>query len=176
MKNHKANRRSGFSLLEVTIGSALAAIVAVMASGVAFDVSRHLADNITETQVACESRMAIESLRRDFGGCCPDATGGDRSKWRLVGRMIPSAQEIRLCYDSDRDATADWIAPDRVVTYTLSNGRLIRTDQLTGNVYTVARFVDDINITVGSGEITILIDFQIGNFTETYTFIAQDVS
>ena len=61
----KTNRR-GFSLLEVTIGAMMAGAVAIMASGVAFDVTRHLADNIAETQVAAEARLAIESFRRDF--------------------------------------------------------------------------------------------------------------
>ena len=170
-----AKRRRGFSLLEVTIGSMLAAMVAVMASGVAFDVSRHLVDNIAESQVSAEARLAIESLRRDFGGCCPDATTGDRSSWRLVGRMLPTSRELRLCFDASRDATADWIAPDRVITYSLSGDQLVRSDSISGTVYTVARYVDDIDMTVAANEITILIDFQIGDFNETYTFVTRDV-
>ena len=170
-----SSQRRAFSLLEVTIGSMLAAMVAVMASGIAFDVSRHLADNIAESQVSAEARLAIESLRRDLGGCCPDATLGDRSRWRLVGRMIPSTREIRLCYDADRDASADWVAPDRVIIYSLDGNRLVRSDAVSGNVYTVARFVDDIAITAAANEITIAIDFRLGEFVETYTVQTRDV-
>ena len=169
------NRRAGFSLLEVTIGSLMAAMIAVMASGVAFDLTRHMADNIAESQVSSEARLAIESFRRDFGGCCPDATTGDRSTWRLVGRMLPTTRELRLCFDSGRDATADWVAPDRVITYSLDGDQLIRTDSISGTVYTVARYVEDIDMVASANEITISIDFQLGDFVETYTFVTRDV-
>jgi hypothetical protein len=39
----------------------------------------------------------------------------------------------------------------------------------------VARFVDDINVTAAANEIAISIDFQIGDFDETYTFTTRDV-
>ena len=168
-------RRRGFSLLEVTIGSMLAAGLVVMAAGVAVDVTRYVAANISETQVACEARMAIESFRRDFGGNSADVTTGDIHQWRLVGRMIPNTSELRLCYDSDLDATADWIAPDRVITYTLSGDRLIRSDLTSGSTYTVARHVDAVNFSAGSDVITIVIDFEFGDYSETYTFETSDV-
>ena len=154
----------------------LAAMVAVMASGVAFDVSRHFADNIAESQISTEARLAIESLRRDFGGCCPDTNLGDRSQWRLVGRMIPSTREIRLCYDADRDATADWVAPDRVVTYSLNpvTGWFDLTPSGDPSLR-LPRFVDDIAITAAANEITIDIDFRLGDFAETYTIQTRDV-
>ena len=156
----KANRR-GFSLLEVTIGAMMAGVVAIMASGVAFDVTRHLADNIAETQVAAEARLAIESFRRDFGGSSPDLRTGERNEWRLVGRLVPSVDELRLCFDADQDASADWIAPDRVITYSLDGNRLIRSDAISGDVFTVARFVDDVQFVVVAGRIEISIDFCV---------------
>jgi type II secretory pathway component PulJ len=161
--------------LEITIASIISAIVVLMASGVAVDVSRHMAANILETQVAAEARLAIESFRRDFGGSSPDNQLGDRSEWRLVGRFIPNPGELRLCFDADQNATADWVAPDRVITYTVDGDQLVRTDQLTGNVYTVARWVDDAQFTVGANEIVITIDFEAGDFTETYTFATSDI-
>lgn len=175
---HKSNRQSarrGFTLLEVTIGSMMAAMVTIMASGVAFDVSRHFVSNIAETRVAAESRLAIESLRRDFSGSSPDVSTGERSEWRLVGRLIPSVDELRLCYDAEQDGSADWIAPDRVITYTLVGNELIRTDAVSGNVYRVARFVDDVQFVAAAGVITVTIDFALGDFTETYTFETGDL-
>ncbi len=170
----KTNRR-GFSLLEVTIGAAMAGAVAIMASGVAFDVTRHLVGNIAETQVAAEARLAIESFRRDFGGSSPDLRTGERNEWRLVGRLVPSVDELRLCFDADQDASADWIAPDRVITYSLDGNRLVRSDAVSGNVFTVARFVDDVQFVVVGGRIEISIDFAFGDFTETYSFVTADL-
>jgi prepilin-type N-terminal cleavage/methylation domain-containing protein len=167
--------RSGFSLLEITIASIISALVVLMASGVAVDVSRHMAANILETQVAAEARLAIESFRRDLGGSSPDVQLGDRAEWRLVGRLIPHSRELRLCFDSDQDATADWVAPDRVITYSLDGDQLIRTDLSTGNVYTVARWIDDVEFATAANEIRIIIDFEAGDFTETYTFATSDI-
>lgn len=173
-KSKRANR-SGISLLEVTIGALMAGTVAIMASSVAFDVTRHMVDNIAETQVATEARMAIESFRRDFGGSSPDLRTGQRNRWRLVGRLVPSVDELRLCFDADQDASADWIAPDRVITYSLDGDRLVRTDAISGNTFTVARYVDDVQFVTGGGRIDISIDFAFGGFTETYTFATADL-
>ncbi|QDT13320.1 prepilin-type N-terminal cleavage/methylation domain-containing protein [Stieleria marina] len=173
-KRTRSSRR-GFSLLEITIASIISAILVLMASGVAVDISRHMAANIVETQVTAEARLAIESFRRDFAGASPDDLTGDRMEWRLVGRMIPNSQELRLCFDADQNATADWVAPDRVIIYSLWDGQLIRSDATTGNTYTVARWVNDIDFNVGVNEIIITIDFEAGNFTETYTFATSDI-
>ena len=153
----------------------MAGAVAIMASGVAFDVSRHLADNIAETQVAAEARLAIESFRRDFGGSLPDLRAGERNQWRLVGRLVPSVDELRLCFDADQDASADWIAPDRVITYSLAWRSIgpFGCDQR--RVFTVARFVNDVQFVVAGGEINISIDFTFGGFAETYSFATADL-
>ena len=163
------------SLLEVTIGTMMATMIAMMAAGVAVDVTRHMADSIAETQIAGEARLAVETLRRDFSGSSLDDTEGDPATWRLVGRMIPTINELRLCFDSGRDATADWIAPDRVIIYTQIDDRLIRSDQISGNSYTVARYVDDVEFIAAGGQITVTIDFAIGDAAETYTVVASDV-
>ena len=89
--------------------------------------------------------------------------------------MIPTTRQLRLCFDAHRDATADWVSPDRVITYSLAGNQRIRSDSISGTVYTVARHVEDINITVSANEITILVDFRVGDFAETYTFITRDV-
>lgn len=176
MRNKRAAAaRRGISLLEVTIGTMMASMLAIMAVGVAVDVTGHMADNIAETKIAGEARMAVEALRRDFSGSSLDETTGTPHRWRLVGRMIPSVDELRLCFDSSTDATADWIAPDRVVTYSQVADQLVRTDQVSGSTFTVARYVDDVQFTASGGEITVLIDFAFGGLTDTYTFVTSDV-
>ena len=171
--NRKSSRR-GFSLLEVTIGTLMTAMLSVMVAGVAVDISRHTARNILETQIASEARLAIENFRRDFSGSCPDVVTGDQAQWRLVGRMIPSDQELRLCFDADRDASADWISPDRVVAYTLNGRELVRTDQLTGTTFTVARHVDGIKFKKGGSKLKVEIDFDLAGVVRSYTFEAAD--
>jgi hypothetical protein len=171
----RASKRSGISLLEVTIGTMLATMISIMATSVAVDVTRHMAANIAETQIASEARMAIESLRRDFSGSSLDDMTGDPDTWRLVGRMIPSVGELRLCFDANRDASADWIAPDRVIIYTQIGDRLVRSDQISGSSFTVARHVDDVRFVAAAGQITVLIDFTFAGTTETYTMVTSDV-
>ena len=173
-KSQPRNRR-GFSLLEVTIGAFMTSLLAVMAAGVAVDISRHTAANIRETQIAGEARLAIENFRRDFSGSCPDVFTGDQAQWRLVGRMIPNKQELRLCFDADRDVSADWIPPDRVITYTLQGTNLVRTDQLSGNTFTVARHVEDIKFKHGGNKIKVEIDFELADAFRSYTFVTADV-
>jgi len=172
---NRTNIRSGFSLLEATIATMMSTLVVTMAAGVAYDISRHMADNIVETQVALEARLAIESFRRDFGGSVPDHIDQETFQWRLVGTMIPTATELRLCFDNDLDASADWVDPDRVITYTLVEDRLQRHDAETGTTITVAHNVNDIQYAINGNDLEIDIEFQIGDFTQTYTFVTSDL-
>ena len=89
--------------------------------------------------------------------------------------MIPTVDELRLCFDAQQDATADWIAPDRVIIYTHVGDQLLRTDQISGVTYTVARYVEDVQFIAASDEIRVLIDFEFGGATESYTFVTADV-
>jgi type II secretory pathway pseudopilin PulG len=171
----KTKTRSGFSLLEVTIATMMGTMVVTMAAGVAFDVSRHMADNIVKTQVALEARLTIESFRRDFGGYTPDLFHEEIYEWRLVGIMIPTSNELRLCYDHDLDASADWVDPDWVVTYTFVDDRILRSDAVTGVTVTVAHNVSDIQFSIDGNDINIEIEFQVGGFTETYTFVTSNL-
>lgn len=168
-------KRGGLSLLEITIGSVMAATVTMMAAGVAFDMTNHMADTIARTRVATEARMAIEAFRRDFGGNDPDSPAGDRHHWRLVGSMIPSADELRLCFDEDDDSTADWIAPDRVIIYYELEGRLIRSDVASNRTNVIAHLVDSINFEVIGNELRITTVFQLGDVSETYVFNTPNI-
>lgn len=163
-------RRSGLSLLEVTIATIMAATVTMVAAGVAFDLTHHMADNIARTRVASEARLAIECFRRDFGGNDPDARIGDRNRWRLVGMMVPTADELRLCYDDDDDASADWISPDRVIIYYELDGQLVRADIESNRVNVIAHLVESVNFEVIGSELRISIAFQLGQVSETYVF------
>ncbi|MEL6105935.1 MAG: hypothetical protein AAFU85_07860 [Planctomycetota bacterium] len=169
------SKRRGMSLLEVTIGAMMVATVTVVAAGVAVDMTRSMAGNISETRVAAEARLAIESFRRDFAGNDPDSRIGERDQWRLVGRMIPANDELRLCFDSGTNRTADWTAPDRVIIYSLDEGQLLRTDveNTRGNI--IAHHVSELNFEVVGAEIRITLTFELLDVTETYVFNTPDV-
>lgn len=173
--SRRKNIRSGFSLLEATIATLMSTFVVTMAAGVVYDISRHMAANIVETQVALEARLAIESFRRDLSGSVRDYVLDETFEWRLVGTLIPTPTELRLCFDHDKDASADWADPDRVITYTLVGDRLRRHDAQTGVTVNIAHNIDDIEYVINGNELQIVIDFQIGNFTETYTFVTSDL-
>ncbi|PAY15409.1 hypothetical protein CKO51_32010 [Rhodopirellula sp. SM50] len=168
-------RRNGMSLLEVTIGSVMAAMIAMVAAGVTMDMTRNMADNIARTRIAGEARLAIETFRRDFGGNDPDSPTGDRNRWRLVDSMIPTADELRLCFDSDLDGSADWISPDRVILYFESDGQLIRSDLENGRTNVVAQLVDSVNFEVIGNELRITLAFRLGAITETYVFNTPNI-
>ena len=174
MKHHSKHRR-GMSLMEVTIASLLAGLLAAMSAGIAVDITRNVADNIQHAQIAQEARLALESFRRDFAGSSHDIKTGDRVTWRLVGRLIPSASELRLCYDADRDASADWVLPDHVVIYRIDNGQLVRDNLTDSTTYLVARHVDDVTFEADGNEITIEIDFAYGGAAESYSFATSDI-
>lgn len=148
----------------------MAAIVTMMAASVTFDLTRNVADNIARTRVASEARMAIEAFRRDFGGNDPDRATGDRNRWRLVGSLVPTADELRLCFDQDDDGSADWVSPDRVIIYYELDGRLIRFDVENSQTNVVAQLVDSVNFEVIGNELRITLEFEIGGVNETFVF------
>ena len=166
----RIQRRSGLSLLEVTLGAAIAATVTMMAAGVTIDLTHHMADNVARTRVAGEARLAIESFRRDFAGNDPDDSSGDRNRWRLVGAMVPTADELRLCFDANEDASADWVSPDRVITYYELDGQLIRYDIENDRSNVISHLVDSINFEVIGNELRITTEFELGDVSETYVF------
>ncbi|MEM9588092.1 MAG: hypothetical protein AAGA03_12495 [Planctomycetota bacterium] len=170
-----ATSRHGISLLEVTIASLLAGLVAIMASTVAMNASRSYVGNIAQSQMAIEARLVAETLRRDLGGHLPETPVGHRDQWRWVGHMVPASDELRLCFDSDDDASADWGSPDRVITYLQNGNRLVRLDSGTGGEFVVARLIDEVDFSINGGELSVALEFQLGNETMDYEFVTGEL-
>lgn len=166
----KHRDRRAFSLLEITIGTIMAAGIAVMAASVTVDLTRNMADNVAETRIASESRLAIESLRRDFGGNDPDQPDGDRSQWRLVGVQVPTSDELHLCFDADVNQTADWASPDRVIVYDVQDNQLIRSDAENSRAIVISHLVESFECEIVGTEIRMTVTFQLGNIQESYVF------
>ncbi len=166
----RARCRKAFSLLEITIGTLMAAGIAVMAASVTVDLTRNMADNVASTRIASESRLAIESLRRDFGGNDPDRPDGDRSQWRLVGVQVPSADELHLCFDADVNRTADWASPDRVVVYDVQDNQLIRSDAENSRATVISHLVESFECEIIGTEIRMTVTFELGRVEESFVF------
>lgn len=162
-------------MLEVTIGSLMVAGVTMMAASVSVDITRGISENVRRTRIATQARLSLESFRRDFGGNDPDQKIGDRCHWRLVGRQIPSDSELRLCFDSDANGSADWISPDRVITYSVDDGQLIRSDLEVNQTIVIAELVDAIEFSIVGNEIQIELDFELGNLQRSYIFNTRDL-
>lgn len=172
---HQSRARRGVSLLEVTIGSLMVAGITMMAASVAVDMTRGMGENIRRTRIATQARLSLESFRRDLGGCDPDRQEGDRAHWRLVGRQIPNEGELRLCFDSDANGSADWAAPDRVITYDVDDGQLIRSDLEMNQTIVIANLVDSVAFSIIGSEMRIEIDFELGNLQRSYIFNTRDL-
>ena len=63
-----------------------------------------------------------------------------------VSASTVATDELRLCFDSSDEATADWMAPDLVVTYSLDEDRLVRSENLSGRSFVVARYVEGFTV------------------------------
>lgn len=173
IKRSQANRKA-FSLLEVTIAAMLSSLVVILASTVAVDIGRGFTEGIAEARIATEFRILTGTLQRDFAGSLPEARTGPVKQWRLVGRQLVSDTELRLCFDADEDGSVDWV-DDRIITYLLDDGQLIRSDSVSGTEFVVAENLSFLEFSIDAG--MIMTDFQIslGNFDEPFTYVTADL-
>lgn len=113
-------KRRGFTLLELLIAAGLSVGMVLITAQFWRYYSRQLEDLKARAHVAQELRIALGAIRRDMGPA--------------VGATPVGADQVLLCIDGgpDPDGTAEWGAPDTLVTYSLVNGKLVRTDQASG--------------------------------------------
>ena len=166
--------RKAFSLLEVTIAAMMSSMLVILASTVAVDIGRGFTEGIAQSRIATEFRILSGTLRRDFAGSLPEDRTGPVKQWRLVGRQLVSDTELRLCFDADQDGSVDWI-DDRIITYLLDNGQLIRSDSFSKTEFVVAENISFLQFSIAKG--LILTDFQIslGGFDEAFTYVTADL-
>jgi prepilin-type N-terminal cleavage/methylation domain-containing protein len=129
--------QSGFTLLELLVVS----ILMVGVTAIAADMWRYLSVGLTDlsarSRVAGEMRLAVESLRQDLGPAVGAIPLGDGSV-------------LLICRDGGDapDGVADWInpLPDPKIRYYLDSGKLMREDQSTSTVFTVAEGVTEFSV------------------------------
>lgn len=174
-----AHARSGFSLVEVSVTSALMAMLAMLLADGWAAIGRPLIDTAAQCRIAHEAQMALACLARDLGGNDADEAGhiGAKSASRFVGRTQPGGSQLWLCFDGGTppNGSAEWGAPDTVITYEVVNASLVRWNQTADSTFVVAGHVTDFVLTdLGGGHLRIELTFTCRNITRTYTFIAVD--
>jgi prepilin-type N-terminal cleavage/methylation domain-containing protein len=146
-----ANRRRGFSLVELTVVSVLMAVFAVLLSSAWVDVGRTAAGLIGRSQLVQERDMAVAALSRDLRGCSvePDAQTGEKLtgrwlKWECPNNAtVASNQDLVLFYDGGTDSNGVPLS-NTVVRYLVDAGLLKRRKSVNGGSptdFTVAKNV-----------------------------------
>lgn len=167
--------RRAFSLVEVIIAGLLSTFLMLMVSGMWFNLSRAMSENVADSSLSTEARFALETLSRDLGGYLPGDTTGEKAQGQLVGQIIAGADRLLLCYDgAPANSTADWTSPDVVVEYTLNGDQLERTNNESGTLLIVARDVSGFVLTDLGSSIRIELTLERRDMVRTYTLIAQD--
>lgn len=154
-----SKRRSGFTLIEVTLACMLTAFLAVLLSTTWTLLMRPTADLIAWGQVFQEMDIAVASLARDLGGGQLDYDDGSGSLGeKRQGRLLACSgtftdadgSHLQLCFDggTSPNNTPDWATPDTVIDYYVdtTTDRLIRKNQKTSTSFTVAKNVDSMTL------------------------------
>jgi hypothetical protein len=170
--------RSAFTLVEVTIVSGFLGIFALLLSQTWTGLGRPLVDISARCRVAQEADAAVTSLERDLCGSLADNQGrlGSKTAYQFVGRLQPGNRQLWLCFDSgtNPNGIADWAPPDTVIIYQLVGNNLQRVEQGTGAAYTVARYVQQMQVIDLGSAVQIVLTFTFRNVTQTYNLIAED--
>ena len=170
-------QKQGFTLLEMTIVSGLMGFLVVLISATWSAFIRPAADLAQRSRIAQEANFAVASLTLDLAGSLADSQTGAKATFQVVGRQQPDNSQLRLCFDggSTPNGTADWSAPDTVVSYYVDSNQLIRWDETANTTFTVANDVESLDVAdLGGGEVQINIRFRFRMITRTYSLIARD--
>jgi type II secretory pathway component PulJ len=151
-------RRSGFSLVEVSVACVLTAFLAIMLSTTWRLLIPSTADLIVWGQLFQEMDIALATLGRDLGGSLPDnAQVGQKKVGRfLAARQNPSdGNVLELWFDggqnTDTSPTA-WspLADDTVIQYyrDATSDALVRKNTKTARQFIAAKNLSDMSVTV----------------------------
>jgi type II secretory pathway pseudopilin PulG len=178
MSSKKPRLRTAFTLVEVLVAGSLMALLSMLLASVWSGFGRPMVEAAARAQIAQDANLAAASLARDFGGSLANAEGrlGGIAVGKLVGRMQPDGAVLRLCFDGGPapDGVAEWGDPDTVITYQIQDGNLVRWDEQSGTVFTVARNVQEWHLDDQGTGVEIRLTFSYRNMTRTYTLVGLD--
>jgi prepilin-type N-terminal cleavage/methylation domain-containing protein len=170
-------RHRGFTLLEVTLVSGLMAVLAVLLGAAWSAVGRPAADVIARSRLFQEMDMAVAALSRDLGGSLanPDGRLGTKQQGSWNGWMNPDNDQLWLCFAgvNNTDGDAHWGPPDNVIIYQISSGTLVRADQNAGTAFTVAKYLDTMDVSSNGPFVQIRLIFTYRDVSRTCTLLAR---
>lgn len=165
--------RGGFTLVETAIAAMISSILLMSMAGIWQSFGRSVSTCVAESRLSNDSRLLLETLRQDFAGTLQEAPTGLVGEGRLVGRLVVGS-ELRLCYDvSPLNGVADWMTPDHVVIYSLTNSQLTRTLD-SGEPFVVADHVTRFEPTRNVNTTRVEIDLESRGSTRALIVIGQD--
>jgi hypothetical protein len=177
-KRHDRRRSNGFTLAEVMVVSFLTTLLALILSAAWAGLGRPLVEAAARAQIAQEVNLAAAALARDFGGTLPGTEGqlGGLTDGKLVGHIEPAGSSLRLCFDGGAlpNGLADWGDPDTVITYEVQDGNLVRWNESSGTTFTVARYVQQLQVADDGSGVEIRLRFVHRNLDRTYTLIGLE--
>ncbi len=155
-------RRTGFSLVEVSVACVLTAFLAVMLSATWRLLMPSTTDLIVWGQLFQEMQVTVASLSRDIGGALPEDCSRTIPTAKQQGLLLAcqkmtdsNGDHLRLCFDGvypygvggqgvAADGLATWDTLDTVIDYHVvaSSHTLLRSNQTAGGSATVAGNVD----------------------------------
>jgi prepilin-type N-terminal cleavage/methylation domain-containing protein len=168
----------GFTFVEVSVVSVLMVMLAMLLAETWNGLGRPLVEMASQSRLAHEANLALASLSHDLSGCLSNSGGriGGKTDNAFVGRLQPGNSQLWLCFDggASPNGTADWAAPDTVISYEVDGSALVRHDQTAGTSFIVAQNVGSFVVEGLAGECQIALTFVYRNQSQSYFLIAQD--
>lgn len=169
--NASLKRRTGFTLVEVTLACTLTAFLAVLLSTTWALLMRPTADLIVWGQLFQEMDIAVASLARDLGGGQLDYDDGGYLGEKRQGQLLEcrtnvAGDRLFLCFDGglSPNSTADWGGDDTVIEYYVDgNSKTLFRRNSTHPAdppFTVAKNVDSMTVTSVGSDLQIVLEFK----------------
>jgi prepilin-type N-terminal cleavage/methylation domain-containing protein len=141
MRSRIRHSRCGFTLLELLVVAMLGAIVVTATANVWRWYARSIQSMHVSAQLDKELKMAAQAIAADYGPALSVRT--------------TDGSDLQFDYDTDNNAAAQWTAPDTVIEYALSSGKLVRRDIGAGTEVPMARNITALSAEVVGGQLNV---------------------
>jgi hypothetical protein len=153
-------RRAAFTVVEVTVISGLMAFLAMLLAESWRSMGRPTSNLIIWGQIFQEMDIAVASLTRDLGGSLPDVDhhfAGGKNKGRFLAWRTTDGNSLQLAFSGGTGSTGasssggdyDWdvSGDDVIITYSVNNHYLVRTDSSSSRTFAVASLLSGMAVT-----------------------------
>jgi type II secretory pathway pseudopilin PulG len=158
----RKRRRSGFTLLELLIVGTLGTLVMVSITNAWIWYARTSNTMHVDAQLNRELKLAAAAIAQDYGPA-------------LAARTTDGSS-LQLDYDNNSDSTAQWSAPDGLVEYSLTDGKLVRHDDSAGTDVPMANNITAIAADVVDGHLNVKLTATYRTTTQELTLQLRDPS